>query len=143
MDQRDIDLLSSSRIKHFYKLLERTSYQAPEPWPMAALIAKGNRIIVCAPNKRKTHPESQAAIDWSFGSHKPGTHAEISCLLCLERGFSLKNHDMFIYRRTRIGSGLAKPCVNCMNVILSSTELRRICWSTGNPEQPYEMTRLY
>ncbi|MCF1193187.1 hypothetical protein LRR18_16480 [Mangrovimonas sp. AS39] len=143
MDQRDIDLLSSSKLKYFFKLLERTSYQAQQPWPMAALIAKGTKIIVCAPNKRKTHPESQVCKDFSFGFHKPGTHAEICCLLSLERDFSLRNHDLYVYRRRNNGAGLAKPCINCMNVILSSTQLRRIIWSTGNEETPYEMMRIY
>lgn len=110
---------------------------------MSALIAKGNKVIVTGHNIIRTHPRSEASKKWCFGNHRPGIHAELSCFLSLERDYDLHNHDLYIYRRRPCGTpGLAKPCSYCYELILSST-LRRIIWTTGDDNNPFDMERLY
>lgn len=140
---RSEELLQSNRLNHFLKVLERISYQTEhEVFPMAALIARGNKIIVTAANKMKTHPRSGRSRAYKNGSHG-GIHAELGCILSLERDYDLKNHDIYILRRKKDKSfGLAKPCNYCEDM-LQSTSIRRVIFTTGETNTPVEVTSYY
>lgn len=90
---------------------------------IGAVIARGPRVISVGTNRYGTHPRQD-------GKHTRSVHAELRALIGC-RLWELKKADLYVARITRGGNiGLAKPCVNCQNIIVD-TGIRRVFYTIG------------
>lgn len=97
---------------------------------IGAVIVLRNEVIATGYNRKKSHP---IMAYWSERAGRPEaiyTHAEISCLLKLGTS-DLNLAKIFIYRETKIGLGLAKPCEIC-SLALKSFNINHIFYTTDD-----------
>jgi deoxycytidylate deaminase len=92
---------------------------------MAAVIARGNRVVSIGVNKNKSHPKQ---INPHTGNQGASIHAELDAILGKPEEV-LKGADIYIGRRLKDGSwGLARPCNQCW-AILASVGIRNVVYS--------------
>ena len=86
----------------------RESEKSDHRFKMGAAIARGNKVLVSAPNSRKTHPK--------FGSGQFSTlHAESHAIYkAIRSGIDISGATIYVYRANDL---LAKPCPCCMGLI--------------------------
>ena len=86
----------------------RESEKSDHRFKMGAAIARGSKILVSAPNSRKTHPK--------FGSGQFSTlHAESHAIYkAIRSGINISGATIYVYRANDL---LAKPCPRCMGLI--------------------------
>jgi deoxycytidylate deaminase len=87
----------------------------------AVLVVKGTPIAVGF-NKAKTHPDFPFSI-----------HAERDLIRTSGKSF-IRGSVVYIYRETKEGLGLARPCADCMKA-LTNFGVREIIYTTS--EYPY------
>ena len=102
---------------------------------VAALIAKGSRILSIGINKNKSHPKSINSFTGQCGT----IHAELDTILGVERS-NLEGATIYVARHLRSGgTGLAKPCKSCMHII-EAVGITRIVYTTN---KGYSVERVY
>ena len=86
----------------------KESKKSTHRFKMGAAIAKKNKVLVSAPNSRKTHPK--------FGSGSYSTlHAESHAIYkAIRQGIDIEGATIYVYRAN---NNLAKPCPCCMGLI--------------------------
>ena len=86
----------------------KQSEKSDHRFKMGAAIAKGNKVLVAAPNSRKTHPK--------FGSGNFSTlHAESHAIYkAIRQGIDISGATMCVCRANDL---LAKQCPCCMGLI--------------------------
>ncbi len=101
---------------------KQLTHKSPVPrWAMAAVIARGDDLVVQSTNITGTHPFQSR-----YNRLTTHTHAEMMCLI-KSRPADLINKTIYIQRHKRDGmDSCTYPCVHCMNAILT-TRLRFIC----------------
>lgn len=86
-------------------------------YKMGAVIVKRKPIAVGF-NKQKTHPKY---------SNLFSIHAELAAILSART--DIEGSDIYVYRETSNGIGLARPCNTCMGACVEAG-IRRIFYST-------------
>lgn len=94
---------------NFFKLAKRASKKSNHhTHHIGAVIVKGNRIVSIGYNQLKTHPKSYH--DWGY------LHAETKALLDAPRHL-LRGSTIYLYRETKTGEALSKPCWYCERML--------------------------
>ena len=102
---------------------------------IGAAIYRGNKLVSIGCNKKKSHP--LLANEDRFYS----LHAEMTAILNAKQ--DLDGCDIFVYREFRHNSqpALAKPCDDCMIVLLDQN-LKRCYYTDNNRVEGYDMIKL-
>jgi deoxycytidylate deaminase len=74
-------------------------------------------------NKLKTHTKSNKTYQ--------SIHAEFDAINNVQYGIDLKRAEMYIYRENTFGPAIAKPCMDCMELIKQSG-IRKINYTIDN-----------
>lgn len=106
----------------FLRLAKRASYNSDFKIRVGACIA-GKRPLVTGYNKVKTHPKI----------NRPSVHAEMACLLCCNIEV-VRGKTIYVYRETKEGPAMARPCDNCLES-LRDAGIKRVVYTTN--EFPY------
>lgn len=76
---------------------------------LLSIIARKSKILSVGWNQRKTHR-------LALGTRHNELHAELSAILAT-REDDLTGCDIYVIRRTNKGTGMARPCEHCLNII--------------------------
>lgn len=90
---------------------------------MAAVLAKGNRVVSVGVNQQKTDPNIARKTN-----RVDKLHAEMHCI-GRNRDEDLRGLTIYIVRVTRTGLGLSRPCPLCWEMI-RSVGIREVVYST-------------
>ena len=103
-----------NRTERFIRLAFENTFHSPHNFPMACVIANGNRILSIGINRYKSHPKQIL----SFNVNRE-LHAEIDGIIGTRSRDLLKGATIYIARRRRgnNGPGMAKPCPVCFGLI--------------------------
>ncbi len=115
------------------KAMAKLSTWSEEPREqIGAIIVLRNEVIATGYNRRKTSP-IQAY--WASKAGRPEaifTHAEMSALNHIgSPNWNPNIAKIFIYRETKIGLGIAKPCEIC-TMALKAFNIRHIYYTTDS-----------
>jgi len=119
-------MLTDKQIKSIIKHASRISEKSTFRFKLGAVIFKGNRIISTGYNQNKSHPLPRRHFE--FGT----IHAEIDALLHSVQ--SVDGCDIYVFRKNRFGSAMARPCSMCQE-ILREYGIKTAYFSIKNP--PY------
>ena len=106
---------------YFDRAIKESKKSTHHSFQMGAVIVNKGKIMSCGHNQLKTHPLSM---------HKyKQIHAEFHALISF-KGESVARYDIYVARVNGNNEYvLAKPCVSCMNMIMTS-ELNRLYYTT-------------
>lgn len=117
----------SKRIQRLLEFAYQKTFESEHKFPMAAILVRKNKIISSGINRTKTHPKQKRRINEegvSYGWNK--IHAELDCLI--RSPVDVEGSIMVVVRRNATGVGLAKPCVNCEE-LLREYGIKRVMFS--------------
>ena len=98
-----------------------------------------NKIISVGINSHKTHPVQKMYNKYRNFNKTNGSlafmhaiHAEIDCLLSVDdKSIDMNKVHIYIYRLTKTGMGLSKPCPACYHYLLDRG-IRNVHYTTDN-----------
>ena len=89
---------------------------------MGAVITKHGRVIGIGCNVQKTHPI------FADGKKSYSIHCEVNAIISSRT--DLRGTTIYVYREINGVPALAKPCKNCLKIIVESG-IKRIIYSIG------------
>ena len=99
------------RIKRLSRIAKREASKSDYRYKLAAILLKGGSVI-------------------SVGHNTINKHAEVNALL---RAKNTQGSTLLVFRLTKTGFGLAKPCHNCEKFIRQSG-VEKVIYSAGGGE---------
>lgn len=130
----------SKRIQRLLEFAYQKTFDSEHRFPMAAILVKKNKVISVGMNRHKTHPKQKRRISEDgivFGKNK--IHAELDCLI--RSPVEVDGSMMVVVRRNATGVGLAKPCVNCEE-LLREYGVKRVIFSIPKDLESYGVMEL-
>lgn len=106
----------------YFKLAENMSEMSSYPRiKIGCVVVQGGKVISTGFNLNRTHPKQYALNkkhrhyegDNTYGREAARLHAEQNALLHLD-GQDLKKAEIYIYRKSKDGHGMCRPCGSCM-----------------------------
>jgi deoxycytidylate deaminase len=96
-------------------LTYKKTFESTHKMPMAAIIARGNRVISFGVNKRKTHTSQK--LTHPNRNTLQHLHAELDAIIGVEKD-QLEGSTIYVCRRLRNGDvGISRPCAMCQKLI--------------------------
>lgn len=110
----------------YFRIAKDASKRSIYKYRVGAVISNGRPISIGF-NSLKTHPR------YANGRNSYSVHAEVSAII--RAGCNVRGLDMYVYRESADGKpALAKPCNNCLKIIIESG-IKRVYYS--KPSKPY------
>jgi dCMP deaminase len=105
-----------------FKVAKKIREKSNHRKKMSAVIIKHGKIISTGFNIQKTHPQ------YADGKSSYSIHAEVSTILksCTD----LSGSTIYIYREINGVPALAKPCNNCLKMVIEAG-IKKIVYSVG------------
>jgi len=97
-------------------------------FPLAAIVASGNRILSVGINQYKTSPMQINPYTNKIGN---GIHAEFCALRGFKKGELIKSVIYIVRRHKDRTYALARPCKECMKII-RNVGIKKIVYSIEN-----------